>query len=176
MKKSTMAIIAVVVVLALAGGAFALMHKSSKSSGSSTTSTTPPKAVSRQTVNNDVVLTKTDATIGKYLTDPSGTTLYLFTDDKSGVSNCTGSCLQEWPAYIDKGATTGLPANVGVITRTDNGQKQYTYSGMPLYYFVSAQTGLSGNGVNGFEVAVPAAAAGSSSSTSSNTSSNGYSY
>jgi len=48
-----------------------------------------------------------------------------------------------------------LPANVGVITRTD-GSKQYTYKNLPLYYFTGDQTGqVTGDNVENFHVAKP---------------------
>jgi predicted lipoprotein with Yx(FWY)xxD motif len=72
----------------------------------------------------------------------SGMTLYTFTKDVagSGVSNCTGGCLTAWPALtIAAGDTpTGdgsVTGSLGTITRTDNGQSQVTYNGLPLYFF-----------------------------------------
>jgi predicted lipoprotein with Yx(FWY)xxD motif len=54
------------------------------------------------------------------------------------------------------GSTTGLPANISTIKRSDNGQIQYTYKGMPLYYFASDTKGqVTGNAVSGFYVAKP---------------------
>lgn len=159
MKK--LVIIAVIVILAVIGG-FMLMHKSSKpisgSSGSSSQASGPA-------VNNAVLITKTSSSVGSYLADPSGKTLYTYGADSNGVSNCTGSCLANWPPYLDKGATTNLPSGVGTITRKDNGQIQFTYNGMPLYYFSGDSAGqVTGDGVNNFNVAKPAAASSQSSS------------
>jgi predicted lipoprotein with Yx(FWY)xxD motif len=103
--------------------------------------------------------------------------LYTYDQDTSGVSKCTGGCLSNWPAYQDKGSTTGLPAGISTIKRTDNGQVQYTYNGKPLYYFTSDSNGqVTGDGVESFSVAKPAASKqsstpSSSSSDSSNTNS-----
>lgn len=119
-------------------------------------------------VNNSVLITKSNSTVGSYLADPKGNTLYTYGKDTNGVSNCTGSCLSNWPPYLDKGSTTNLPAGVGVITRKDNGDIQYTYNGMPLYYFSGDSTGqVTGDGVNNFSVARPAAASSQSSPSSS---------
>jgi predicted lipoprotein with Yx(FWY)xxD motif len=171
MKRSSTLIVTIIVLVVLVGGAYALFHKSPKaattssSTTSSTQSTTPA-------VNNAVLITKTASGIGQYLADPSGKALYTFGGDTSGVSNCTGSCLADWPAYQDKGPTTGLPAGVSTITRTDNGQVQYTYMGKPLYYFVSDSQGkVTGNGDDNFSVAKPAAANTSQTPSSSNTNS-----
>jgi predicted lipoprotein with Yx(FWY)xxD motif len=161
MKKKNMWIAIVVVVIVVVGG-FAVFHKSKKPD---TSSATKPSSTSSATtggsyrdsssaaVNNAVIITKTDSTVGSYLADPSDNTLYT---DGTATSDCTGSCLSAWPAYQDKGATTGLPTNVSTVTRSDNGQIQYTYNGLPLYYFGSDSPGqVTGNGVSGFSVAKP---------------------
>jgi predicted lipoprotein with Yx(FWY)xxD motif len=165
MKKS-MVVGIVIAVIVVVGGAYALFHKSSKPASS--TAANSSQSGNAPAVNNTVLITKTDSTVGQYLADPSGQALYTYGADSSGVSNCTGSCLAQWPAYQDKGATTGLPAGVSTITRTDNGQIQYTYNGMPLYSFVSDKPGqVTGEGVQNFSVAKPAASSSSSSSSNS---------
>lgn len=169
MKKNTSLVVALVVVIVLAIGGYAIFHKSPKpATNSNTTSKT-----STATVNNAVLTTKTDSALGNYLADPSGNPLYTDGSGSTGVSNCSASCLTAWPVYQDKGSTTGLPANVGTIKRSDNGEVQYTYNGMPLYYFSSDSPGhVTGNGVSGFKIAQPVA----SSSSSSSSSSSGYPY
>lgn len=165
MKRSNI-IITIIVLIVLVGGGYALFHKSNKS-----TNTTSSSQNTAPAVNNAVLITKTNSSLGQYLADPSGKALYTYNSDSSGVSNCTGSCLAAWPAYQDKGSTTNLPAGVATIKRTDNSQIQYTYNGMPLYYFVSDQPGqVTGDGVQNFKVAKPAASSSSSSSSSSNSS------
>jgi predicted lipoprotein with Yx(FWY)xxD motif len=162
-KNST--VIGIVIVIIVVVGGFAVFHKSSKKTPASTSSSTQSSA---STVNNAVLVTKTSASIGSYLAEPNGDALYTYGGDSSGVSTVTGSLLASWPAYQDKGATTGLPANVGTIKRTDNGEIQYTYKGMPLYTFVSDSAGqVTGNGVSNFSVATPEAASASQSSSSS---------
>ena len=77
--------------------------------------------------------------IGQYLTDGNGMTLYTFANDTAGTSNCTGGCLEKWPAfYVDPAALIeGCEASdFGSITR-EGGVAQTTYKGMPLYYFFS---------------------------------------
>jgi len=165
MKK---AVIAIVVVVILAVGGYLIFHKSSKPASKSTSTSSNAPAV-----NNAVIVTKTSSSLGQYLADPSGKALYTYNGDKSGVSNCTGSCLATWPAYTDKGSTSNLPSGVSTIKRTDNGQTQYTYNGMPLYYFVSDSSGqVTGSGVENFTVAKPSSSSSSqpSSSTPSNSS------
>lgn len=169
MKKGPTLGIVIIVLIILIGGGYALMHKSSKkpvaaSAASSTSSKTSSNAPA---VNNSVLVTKTSSSLGQYLAEPNGQPLYTYGGDKNGVSNCTGTCLATWPAYQDKGSTTGLPAGVSTIKRTDNGEIQFTYNGMPLYTFVSDSNGqVTGNGVTNFTIAKPASSSSSPSSTS----------
>lgn len=144
---------AAVVVIIVGGGVLAYMHMNKSASSAASTASTVAA------VNNSILKTKASSSLGQYMTDPSGKALYTFAGDKAGVSNCSGTCLATWPAYVDTGATTGLPAGVGTITRSDNGKVQFTYNGMPLYYFVGDILGhVNGNGVSDFHVAKPASA------------------
>ncbi len=168
MKNSTAAVAVIVAVLVIAGGAFASFYNKSAHTSPNNTASTKTQA---HAVKHTVLTTKTDPAIGQYLADPTGKALYTYGGDTSNASNCTGSCLSAWPAYTAT-VTANLPSGVGAITRTDNGQKQYTYNGKPLYYFVSDPAGqVTGNGVSDFTVAKPAAASSTGSS-----SSNGNSY
>jgi len=69
-------------------------------------------------------------------------TVYTFDKDVagSGVSNCTGDCLVAWPALTVAAGDTptggaGVTGTLGTITRADNGARQVTYNGLPLYFF-----------------------------------------
>src|ERR1700759_5278407 len=101
MKK---AVIGIVVVIVLAVGGYLIFHKSPKPVATANSNSATASAVS-----NAVLVTKTNSSIGQYLTDPSGNALYTYGADTSGMSNCTGSCLTAWPAYQDKGSTSNLP-------------------------------------------------------------------
>jgi predicted lipoprotein with Yx(FWY)xxD motif len=92
--------------------------------------------------------------VGSYLTDEKGMTLYLFKKDSPGVSACGASngCLEKWPVFFaDKiESAAGInAAGISVITRED-GKKQTTYKGLPLYYFFKdkAAGDTFGQGVN----------------------------
>ncbi len=162
MKKNASIVILVAVILfALFTGGYVLFQKlNAPTQVSSTASSNNPTTPA---LNNPVLVTKTDASLGQYLAEPNGQALYTYGGDSSGVSHCNGSCLANWPAYQDKGATTNLPAGVGTIKRTDNGEIQYTYNGMPLYTFVGDRSGqVTGNGVGNFSVAKPSVDASSS--------------
>ena len=77
-----------------------------------------------------------------FLTGEDGKTLYEFSKDvaNSGKSACgPGVCLDNWPPFtVDDAsqlkADSGVSGKLDVITR-DDGSKQVTYNGLPLYYF-----------------------------------------
>jgi|WetSurMetagenome_2_1015567.scaffolds.fasta_scaffold297960_1 predicted lipoprotein with Yx(FWY)xxD motif len=124
-----------------------------------TSETAAPVAVTQETTattTTPVTLTiGTDKTLGKYLTAPNGMTLYTFSNDALGKSNCTGDCAKNWPPYIINSfsdlKTAAEPAGiVGTITRTE-GTLQVTYNGIPLYFWnKDTKAGnTTGNGVGG---------------------------
>jgi predicted lipoprotein with Yx(FWY)xxD motif len=79
-----------------------------------------------------------NATLGSFLVDSKGMTLYLYTVDTPNLTNCYGPCAVAWPPLLTNGAPiagTGVTASLlGTTTRTD-GTTQVTYNGWPLYYF-----------------------------------------
>lgn len=75
--------------------------------------------------------------IGNYLADGDGRTLYWHKSDSPGKSTCADECIQMWPPFYQDKITTpdGVNADdIGMITR-DDGIKQTTFKGYPLYYF-----------------------------------------
>jgi predicted lipoprotein with Yx(FWY)xxD motif len=84
----------------------------------------------------------------------SGLTVYTFTKDvkDSGKSNCTGGCIDTWPALtVPAGATpsggASLTGKLGTITREDDGTLQVTYNGLPLYFFKNDAAPGDANGI-----------------------------
>jgi predicted lipoprotein with Yx(FWY)xxD motif len=81
-------------------------------------------------------------------------TLYVFSADTNGVSNCTSSngCTGVWPPYA---APAGTQSPAGepytIITRSD-GTLQWTVNGKPLYEYSgdSASGQTNGNGITSF--------------------------
>jgi predicted lipoprotein with Yx(FWY)xxD motif len=69
---------------------------------------------------------------GGVLVDANGMTVYTFDKDKDGKSACTAQCAENWPAVAAGSAPLSAP--YGSITRED-GSKQLTYKGKPLYTF-----------------------------------------
>jgi predicted lipoprotein with Yx(FWY)xxD motif len=92
--------------------------------------------------------------LGSLLTDTTGFTLYTFSNDTEGVSNCIGQCLELWPAFTVgaesdvPAAVEGIPGEFGVITR-DDGTLQVTRNGQPLYFYSqdAAPGDVTGQGV-----------------------------
>ena len=173
-KAALLGLIVIAVVAVLVGAGFAVFHdKSSDKKPSAGVAKTAPRdntSPSAQTetsnivnsdtppVTNALLTTRSYASLGQYLADPSGAALYVYNKDTSGISNCTATCVESWPIYQATGATTGLPENVGAIKRADTGTYQYTYKGAPLYYYTGdagVEGSVTGNGLNGFKVVKP---------------------
>jgi predicted lipoprotein with Yx(FWY)xxD motif len=79
-------------------------------------------------------------------------TLYEFTKDTAGVSNCTGACLEKWPALtvpngMQPTAGDGVTGTLGTIQRAD-GTYQVTLDDMPLYYWYQDVVPGDANGQN----------------------------
>lgn len=110
------------------------------------------------------VATSETPDLGTFLTDAEGMTLYLFTKDVPGTSNCSGECLANWPAFVASDPLTlpdGVPGELTQITR-DDGTQQVAYNGIPLYYFAAdaAPGDTNGQGVGDVWFVVAPAAAG----------------
>lgn len=81
--------------------------------------------------------------LGKFLVDGTGMTLYLYTRDEPGKSNCYDRCAGNWPplviAYGEPVAGEGVdPSLISVVVRED-GARQVAYRGMPLYGWIQDQ-------------------------------------
>lgn len=92
--------------------------------------------------------------LGEYLTDSAGRTLYVFSEDEPGTSNCNENCAVDWPPLLldpDQALNVSMGINgvVGMIQR-DDGTLQMTYNGFPLYYrSEDNQPGdITGHGIN----------------------------
>ncbi|KKO51672.1 hypothetical protein [Paenibacillus sp. DMB20] len=138
MKKGilTLAILSIIFVLAACG----------KSTEEKTGADQPAQAQTEQTKSEqasaDSLRLLENEKIGKYLADPQGRALYYFKKDEAGKSSCSGECLASWPAFTqeDFAVPEGFDKkDFDTITREDNGEKQVTYKGFPLYYFAKDQ-------------------------------------
>lgn len=103
-----------------------------------------------------------DSSLGKVLTDSRGMTLYTFSRDVSGsgASAVSGGLLAAWPAFkLASGNPVkpdGLTGDLGLITR-DDGSKQVTYKGLPLYFWQNDKNpgDVTGQNIAGFVIATP---------------------
>jgi predicted lipoprotein with Yx(FWY)xxD motif len=99
--------------------------------------------------------------LGPVVTDGTGLTLYRFDHDTNmpSTSNCVGACVASWPpflAFSDEVRLKGIDkAVVGTVTRQD-GTKQVTISGWPVYHYAKDSTPgqAGGQGVQGTWFAV----------------------
>jgi predicted lipoprotein with Yx(FWY)xxD motif len=93
--------------------------------------------------------------VGAYLTGEDGKTLYIFKKDSGGKSVCNGDCATNWPPFkVEDNDTlkagTGVAGALAMFAR-DDGTKQVTYNGAPLYYFAGdkAAGDTTGQGIGG---------------------------
>ena len=168
MKKSVIVWIVVIVLVIIGIIIWMSYNGSSYSTSTSTTSNsntgqTVTPAPSQTTTTQVLPLTLDTATstaVGTYIVDSNGMTLYTYSKDTMGVSNCSGVCLQNWPPYtvasFSANSGTSITGVVSAITRAD-GSVQVTYKGLPLYHwYKDLKAGdVTGNGVGGFKVAKP---------------------
>jgi predicted lipoprotein with Yx(FWY)xxD motif len=113
-------------------------------------------------------------------------TLYTLSAERGGRFICTSSsmipggsasCLSLWhPLTVAKGSMPTGAAQLGTVTRPDNGATQVTWHGRPLYTFTGdkAPGDASGNGFK--DVGVWKAATLGSPSSSSSSGGGGYGY
>jgi predicted lipoprotein with Yx(FWY)xxD motif len=79
----------------------------------------------------------TGSSLGQYLVDGSGMTLYWTTADAPGTSNISGATLSLWPVFFTPSISVPPSLNAsdfGSITRSD-GTMQTAYKQWPLYYY-----------------------------------------
>ena len=118
MKRSTAVLVAVVLAAAALAGFTAI---ASSATGSPATVKTG------------------SSSLGRIVVDGRSHTLYLFAKDKHGKSACSGTCAQNWPPLLTKGAPKagpGAKASLLGTTRRADGTTQVTYNKHPIYTFV----------------------------------------
>jgi predicted lipoprotein with Yx(FWY)xxD motif len=102
-------------------------------SGTTSSSSAAPTSASKADLKT------ADTSLGKVVVAADGRTVYVFDKDTpgSGTSACSGNCLAKWPpvqAGSDQLTVDGISGQLGTITR-DDGTKQVTLGGMPLYLY-----------------------------------------
>lgn len=90
-------------------------------------------------------------TLGQYLVDKDGYTLYMFADDYKGRNTCTadGTCAPQWPYFYAGPLTQTNLGNGLLLTDFDtimvSGKPQTRYKGWPLYYYAPSVSGVYGS-------------------------------
>ena len=131
--------LAILAAIAVGGAALALADTGS------------PNATTARTVTVQL----RHGSLGRYLVDARGRTLYLFEKDRGGRSACYGSCASVWPPLVASGQVArgaGVSAaRLGSVTRRDS-RRQVTYGGHTLYFYAgdSRPGQTRGEGLNQF--------------------------
>jgi predicted lipoprotein with Yx(FWY)xxD motif len=95
--------------------------------------TMPAQAATSKRVAKEAHSAKLHETI---LVNLKGLTLYSLSAETHGKFICKGSCLKIWhPLYFAAGVKPTGPVKLGTIKRPDNGKRQVTFDGRPLYTF-----------------------------------------
>ncbi|MBN1322661.1 MAG: hypothetical protein JW986_01490 [Methanotrichaceae archaeon] len=112
--------------------------------------------------SNYTVTLAENETLGPYLADDMGFSLYFFADDIPGnaTSACFGDCAEKWPPFYRSEII--VPAKLdendfGAFVR-DDGVAQLTYKGWPLYSYVDdvSPGDIKGQGISGlWSVVIP---------------------
>lgn len=93
--------------------------------------------------------------MGSFLTDSAGKSLYMFASDTASKSTCSGICVHYWAPLTARGPVhssgTVTMSKLTTITRSD-GTKQVVYAGHPLYYYSgdTAAGDTNGQGLDDF--------------------------
>ncbi len=174
--KTSLAVLAIVIVVIVAVGAYyatksfesssstvsynstSTVQQRSGGAGSTTIGVLPvvPSTNSLPSNTAYTIIVVQNTSIGSYLSNAAGYTLYYYKQDSqnSGASTCNGGCASAWPPFYTSPLVlpAGLSAsNFSTIIRSD-GTKQLTYKGYPLYTYAgeTAPYQLNGEGVGGF--------------------------
>jgi predicted lipoprotein with Yx(FWY)xxD motif len=117
----------------------------------------PPATVAGTTPapSTTLAVKTSNSLLGQILVDPSGRTLYAFTQDVDSKSSCTGACAATWPPELVKGdiaVDNGLSAKLFSAVDRPDGAKQLRVGKWPLYTFAgdAAPGDTNGQGSGGF--------------------------
>jgi predicted lipoprotein with Yx(FWY)xxD motif len=158
--KTTHFIVSTLVALVLLATACSPQAASTAAPPAEMPATEPTAAI--PVTGGTVVNLGQDDTLGSFLVDDKGMTLYLFTKDTPNTTVCYDKCATAWPPLLTTGdpvAGEGVDASLlGTTNRTD-GTVQVTYNGWPLYYYEDdkAPGDVTGQDVGGVWYVVSAA-------------------
>jgi predicted lipoprotein with Yx(FWY)xxD motif len=127
---AALAVVSALVLAACGGG--------SSYGGNNPPSTSSKSSAPAATSSAAAVVTAKSGSLGTFLTDAKGRTLYLWDADHGATSTCNGECAQDWPPLTTKTAPkagAGVTASLLGTSKRSDGTKEVTYAGHPLYYF-----------------------------------------
>ena len=76
--------------------------------------------------------------VGSVLVDSVDQAIYLFDVEDTSKPECYGACARAWPPVYANGrpeVAESLDRELLDVTRRNDGRKQLTYGGHPLYYY-----------------------------------------
>ena len=113
-----------------------------------TPDTASPTTADTATADAATVMVASDDTLGDYLVDAEGRTLYLFEQDQGTTTACTGQCSANWPPLVADAPTGGEGVDASQLATADGIEpNQVTYFGHLLYYFAGDEAAGDTNGV-----------------------------
>jgi predicted lipoprotein with Yx(FWY)xxD motif len=127
---AALAVVSALVLAACGGG--------SSYGGNNSPSTTSKSSAPAATSSAASVSAKSSS-LGTFLVNAKGQTLYLWDADHGSRSTCDGECATDWPPLTTKGAPkagAGVKASLLGMTKRADGTQEVTYAGHPLYTFV----------------------------------------
>jgi len=106
--------------------------------------------------NSPLISLSNNNSLGSFIIDNEGMTLYYFANDVPGsdstvpTSNCPAGCAVAWPLFYEddfKVSSDLVKSDFTPFDRID-GEKQISYKGWPLYYFIDDLVAGDTNGEN----------------------------
>jgi predicted lipoprotein with Yx(FWY)xxD motif len=116
-------------VLAACGGS---------SYGGNSSPSTSTKASAPAATSSVASVSAKSSSLGTFLVDAKGRTLYLWDADHGAMSTCSGECAQDWPPLTTKAAPkagAGVKASLLGTSKRSDGTEEVTYAEHPLYYY-----------------------------------------
>lgn len=86
-----------------------------------------------------------DNELGYILVNQDNQSMYFFAEDVDGQRNCAGGCANVWPPVVGELYELEIGPNLDesdfATVSIEDGKKQITYKGWPLYYFSTEGNG-----------------------------------
>jgi predicted lipoprotein with Yx(FWY)xxD motif len=113
------------------------------SASASPSGRTTPTPTPTPTPKPGRVVIAAESAYGPMLYDATGQPIYLFTAERGDRAACYDACAADWPPVLTRGeprARGGVRDALLGVTRRDDGSRQVTYAGHPLYFYAHEGT------------------------------------